>query len=408
MAAATQEDPKVTLSARVDAHRARSALERTDAIEQLGALLSATTAELLDLITAADAEADWDLDGATGMVPWLVGMLHVSTDTARAWVKTGATLDALPHLREAFGAGVLSWDQVRPAATFVTPATDADQAQHLQGCSAAQIEDLARQHKPRRKADAAEAGRRRFFRSRTDHQAGGRRYSGFLPETEAARLDAVLDRHADQAGPNEETGLYDPMDARRADALVDLADTYAGCDSDPDTSLVVVHAPAAVIDGHLDANGRIEDLQVPRDSILRLLCDTRIEFNIDGPDGTTIGIGRTGRSIPRWLRRRIQHRDGPTCRFPGCQRRIRQIHHLHHWSHGGPTDAPNLVGLCWYHHRLVHEGDWTVEGNADHQLTFTSPCGRQVRSRPQPLRPDIRDRAADISGTSLGNRVPVG
>src|SRR5690606_11931922 len=269
--------------------------------------------------------------------------------------------------------------------TFVTPDTDADEAQRLQGLSAAQVEDLARQHRVVNKRRAKTAGERRFFRSRVDHEAGGRRYSGFLPETEAARLDAVLDRKAEQVGPDAATGLYEPMDARRADALVDLGDQAAGEQSDPDSCLVVVHAPAEVIDGHVDGNGQIDDLQVPAESVLRMLCDAKVEFHLDTPDGVTIGIARAGRTIPRWLRRRILRRDGGCCRFPGCGRKVRHLHHLTHWSDGGPTDANNLCGLCWYHHRLVHEGGWTVDGNPEHgDLVFASPHGRRLRSRPNP------------------------
>ena len=50
------------------------------------------------------------------------------------------------------------------------------------------------------------------------------------------------------------------------------------------------------------------------------------------------------------------------------------------------ADAPNLAGLCWAHHRLVHEGGWTLTGNADDTLTFTSPTGRTLTSSRQPTR----------------------
>ena len=30
------------------------------------------------------------------------------------------------------------------------------------------------------------------------------------------------------------------------------------------------------------------------------------------------------------------------------------------WSHGGPNDLPNLLPLCHFHHRQVHEGGWQV------------------------------------------------
>lgn len=392
--------PKVTSSARVHELRACTPAERGEAIEQLGALLCATQAALCDLVTAADAEQDWRVDGATGMAPWLVGTLHVATATARDWVRVGAALDGLPHLREAFAEGMLSWDQVCPATTFVTPDCDEDQAQHLPGCSAAQIEDLARQRRPRRRDEARKATNRRSLRSRVDHVNGGRRYSGFLPDAMAARFDATIDRITEGHGPNED-GHYEPIDVQRADALVELADQRAAADADPDTCLVVVHVPAEVVDGHVAGNGTIEDLQVAADSVLRLLCDCKVEFHIEGPDGTTVGIARGARSIPRWLRRRIRKRDGGTCRFPGCDRQIRQVHHISHWARGGSTDACNLAGLCWYHHHLVHEGDWTLTGNADGELSFISPYGREVRSRPQPLAPLTRQRAAHAAGVRL-------
>lgn len=402
------EATEASWSERVRALRACSPAERAEAIEQLGALLCSVQAELLDVVTAADAEGDWVVDGATGMAPWLVGMLHVASDTARAWVRAGAALDRLPELRGAFSEGLLSWDQVRPAVTFVTPEIDAEEAQRLQGLSAAQVEDLARQHRVASRRRGREAGERRFFRSRADHDRGGRRYTGFLPEAEAARLDAVLDRMAEQHGPDEATGMFEPMDTRRADALVDLSDQAAGNKSDPDSCLVVVHAPAEVIDGHVDGNGQIHDLHIARDSVLRLLCDAKVEFSIDHPDGTTIGIARSDRNPPRWLRRRILRRDGGCCRFPGCGRPVRHLHHLRHWSAGGPTDASNLVGLCWHHHRLVHEGGWAIDGNPEHgDLTFTSPLGRRLRSRPRPLRHDIGTRAARAAGVRVGDHEPA-
>ena len=52
------------------------------------------------------------------MASWLVGTLHVSAATARAWVRVGRALEALPYLRAAFAAGELSWDQISAATQF--------------------------------------------------------------------------------------------------------------------------------------------------------------------------------------------------------------------------------------------------------------------------------------------------
>ena len=42
-------------------------------------------------------------------------------------------------------------------------------------------------------------------------------------------------------------------------------------------------------------------------------------------------------------------RRGPAqcrCRFPGCESRRIDLHHIVYWSHGGRTDLDNLISLC--------------------------------------------------------------
>ncbi|MGQ0431067.1 MAG: HNH endonuclease, partial [Microthrixaceae bacterium] len=101
--------------------------------------------------------------------------------------------------------------------------------------------------------------------------------------------------------------------------------------------------------------------------------------------------------------RQIYRRDRGLCRFPGCGRRIRQIHHVRWWHRDdGPTDTWNLAGVCWAHHHHIHEGGWALDGNADDELTFTSPWGRTLLSRPPPLLPETKQRIHDITGLDLG------
>ncbi len=396
-----------TSSARVAAYRACTPAERSDALRQLAALLSATQAELLDLVTAADAEGDWKADGATDMAAAVVATCHVGKGTARDWVRVGRALDVLPHLREAFAAGRLSWDQVGPATTYVTADTDADEAEHLPGCTATQIEGIARRHRVIRTRDAARSAQQRRFTWRPDHDHHGFRYSGFLPADEGAILNAALDRAAQAIGPDADTGTWAPHASRCADGLVALGHQHLREDLGTDPSLAVVHVDAEVVDALRAGNGSVDGIQIAQATVLRLLCDTTVEYSVDGPDGTCIGIGRAGRTVPRWLRRRILHRDG-TCRFPGCERPIRHVHHLVHWSAGGVTDSWNLLGVCWDHHHLVHEGGWSVAGNADLRLTFTSPYGRELASSPEPLRSEVRGRISDAVGLRLSDPSPPG
>jgi hypothetical protein len=90
--------------------------------------------------------------------------------------------------------------------------------------------------------------------------------------------------------------------------------------------------------------------------------------------------------VPPALRRALNSRDR-CCRFPGCtQRRHLHAHHIDHWAHGGPTELSNLVHLCRFHHRLVHEGGYTLERvGRDRSLRFRRPDGMVVPAVPAPV-----------------------
>jgi hypothetical protein len=49
-----------------------------------------------------------------------------------------------------------------------------------------------------------------------------------------------------------------------------------------------------------------------------------------------------------------------------------------HWADGGETKLSNLVTLCSFHHRLVHEGDYGLTATNDGLFIFTRPDGRRV------------------------------
>jgi hypothetical protein len=123
----------------------------------------------------------------------------------------------------------------------------------------------------------------------------------------------------------------------------------------------------------------------------RLACDGRCQVVVDDLFGHTVEVAKTVHTPPRWLRRRILHRDG-ACRWTGCERTaLLHVHHIRWWTRdGGLTEESNLVALCPFHHRLVHEGGWEIQGNPIGRLTFTGPDGRRITAGPPPLRDDIR------------------
>jgi hypothetical protein len=48
--------------------------------------------------------------------------------------------------------------------------------------------------------------------------------------------------------------------------------------------------------------------------------------------------------------------------------------------------------LCPYHHRLGHEGGWTIEGDPKGELPFIRPDGTVFPQDPAPLADDWWDR----------------
>jgi len=49
-----------------------------------------------------------------------------------------------------------------------------------------------------------------------------------------------------------------------------------------------------------------------------------------------------------------------------------------HWADGGETKLDNLITLCGFHHRLVHEGGYGVRSTDDGLFVFTQPDGARV------------------------------
>lgn len=169
-----------------------------------------------------------------------------------------------------------------------------------------------------------------------------------------------------------------------------------GGDGEAAPATVVVHAGAEVLAGDEPAEGPIlaeteEGRRLASEAVRRLACDGRIEWVLESR-GRPVGIGRRGRTVPGQVARLLRHRDG-ACRFPGCERRRwLKAHHLVHWADDGATDLDNLVLLCHAHHRLLHEGGWTVSGHPARDLRFHDPGGRPLRTTPPGISPDIRTR----------------
>jgi hypothetical protein len=195
---------------------------------------------------------------------------------------------------------------------------------------------------------------------------------------------------AEAPGDGESASAEAPVTSAgqaRADALMLMAESLlAGAQhsrSGGDRYQVVVHIDTATLRG----DGRGERCELDDGTPLaaatarRLACDAAIVPLLEHAD-RPLSVGRKTRSIPPALRRALAARDRG-CRFPGCTaRRFVDAHHIEHWANGGATSLPNLVQLCHHHHRLLHEGRYTVQPNQDGDLVFRRADGRRIAACP--------------------------
>jgi hypothetical protein len=196
-----------------------------------------------------------------------------------------------------------------------------------------------------------------------------------------------------------------------ADALVELAESYLehGCEnsSTADPYQVMVHVSAETLkadggdrDGSAEtsASGAADERvsaetwdlfhthfsyledgpHVSAETSRRIGCDASIIQVLEDEKGEPLSIGRKSRVIPPAMRRALKARDDG-CRFPGCtHRHFIDGHHIRHRADGGETSMRNLVLLCRFHHRLVHERGFGCERTDDGRIVFTNPAGTEI------------------------------
>jgi hypothetical protein len=116
----------------------------------------------------------------------------------------------------------------------------------------------------------------------------------------------------------------------------------------------------------------------------RLLCNARVQTVIEDERGNPLRVGRLSREPSAWMLRQLRYRDRE-CMFPGCgARRFTHAHHIVWWQHGGPTDLDNLLLVCGFHHRLVHEHGWALRREENGAVSWLNPDGSCYPAGPDP------------------------
>ena len=371
-----------------------------DEIAELSAHLEAATARLLALIREFDARGGWNT-GFRSCAAWLSWRVGLEPGAARERVRVARALGTLPALAEALARGELSYAKVRAITRVATPETEARLLAVGRAGTAAYVERIVRGwRRVDRHAAAREAARQHTGRALHVYQDedGTVVLRGRLAPEVGALLLRALDAARETlyqrcrviVPPASDPAAETPTRAQQqADALALLAETALHHELDPgapgERYQVVVHVDAAVLaDPEQPGQSVLEEgSHVPAGTSQRLACDaSRVVMRHDG-EGRVVEVGARTRTIPPALRRALQHRDRG-CRFPGCNVRVGEGHHVRHWAQGGPTTLSNLALLCRRHHRAVHEEGYQVARGPDGALQFRRPDGRPLPEVPSP------------------------
>lgn len=402
---------------------------KSELVNLAGRFASAQCRFLL-LLAEFDRRGGWAGDGIRSCGHWLSWRLGMSYRTSRDQLRVARALVGLPLVTEAFSAGRLSYAKVRAITRIITPSTERILLDLALAGTASHVERAVRAIR-RAGTPAAASTAERAASWRWDED-GYLILRAKLPPDDGARLVAALEaqlsselvgpglpipeqRQAEptpadltrpvsgssapggtaapggSAEPLSDTrsgelaagqehapgAAHDRLAARRADALLELLA--------PDNGQ---HEIVVLLDvTHDEATLDREGLPIARATAERLACDSRVRGLIT-KDGNPLYLGRSHRLATNTQLRALLIRDQHRCQFPGCEgKRFLHAHHVTHWLLGGRTDMDNLVLLCGFHHRLLHDQHYRGELR-DGQFQLRRADGTEVTAqhRPQGLR----------------------
>jgi hypothetical protein len=325
-------------------------------------------------------------DGAASVVGWISQTCGMSATSAADRVCVGQQLESLPKIAAALGSGEIGYQ----SASLLCHLRDwlgdkqdlfveEEMLDHARNHSVASLRYLCRIARhivdPDGFFNEAEAdySRRRLHISQMAD--GMHAIDGVLDPAGGAALRTALESLAKRLGPDDDRSHKQRM----ADAVAELAHHAMDEGRLPKRNGVKPHVTVTTtlegLKNEVGAPPADLELSLPISTrtIERLACDCTIS-RVLLADSTVIDVGKATRVVSAPTRRALRVRDRG-CRWPGCDRQVNWStpHHIIAWStRRGPTNLPNLVLLCFYHHRLVHEGGWQVV-KAGREFRFLPP-----------------------------------
>lgn len=197
----------------------------------------------------------------------------------------------------------------------------------------------------------------------------------FTPE-HREQIETALDREVDRLRIPDDQRTLSQL---RAEALASIMRAYNSQAINAGTTQphISVHVDLSTWTGTgIGLSETARGTSLSRDTIARLACNAAISIITHDGNRIPLDMYRASRTFTPQQRRALEYRDG-CCRFPGCTRRATatEAHHVDWWELDGQTNIENAALLCHFHHRLLHEGGWTIKIDADATIKWLKPDG---------------------------------
>ncbi len=421
-------------------------------ITLLAGQINAANHRLLKLIAEFDLRKAWSGGGTVrSCAHWLNWKCGIALGAAREKVRVAQCLGTLPLIDASFAAGEISYSKVRAMTRVATPENEDFLLRIAQHATASHVEKVVGKYKGVQLKDEVAAERQEdnarklvyyqdsdgmwVIHARLPAEAGALVVKAIQaiaapvqaeqqqPIAHPQQKDVSAETFAEAVEKEQPARFQELLEHTRADALARMAEHFlATADRNPqlqglkgsERCQIVLHVDINTLRQRGQAPGlahehcHMDDKHwiSPR-TARRLSCDAALLTVLEDEQGRVLNIGRRSRTVPATLSRALAIRDN-TCRFPGCfESRYVDAHHIKHWADGGETSLDNLVTLCRYHHRQLHQGSFSIrveKASGAQRLIFTMPSGRKIETS---VFPQFSAVSAETSADILQRMAPA-
>src|SRR5256884_4360298 len=352
--------------------------------KRLSGVVDSLQGTLCTVLNQAKKRGDHMLAGQTPC-GWVAQTCGLTPNAASDRLCVGQQLEAMPRVAEALRSGEIGYQ----ATSVICHFRDLLREDLRELCYEDQWIRHAKLHTVKNLHWLAEHVRYMLDPDSFDHGIEEDYEKRFLSISESSgmfHISGVLDREGGSAlktaieslSKRIGTGDERTPKQRRADALVEVAHHAMNQRTLPTRNgvrqHVTVHTTVEGLKRELGASASElhNGMPVSSKTVQRLACDGALARVLKA-DSQVIDVGRATRTVSpaQWRGLKARHR---CWRAPGCDRPINWTspHHVEFWSRGGKGNLPNLLPLCYHHHRLVHEGGWKVIRAGD-SVKFIAP-----------------------------------